>query len=82
MSRFIPQFQNLKVAVPVESPNSGLSPPPFHTVSASREITVSDLLTHTSGLVSGGVSASEAAKYPRQPQEALADYVPQGRTIS
>jgi CubicO group peptidase (beta-lactamase class C family) len=45
-------------------------------VPAAREITISDLLTHTSGLVSGGISATEAAKMPRKPSDALADYIP------
>ena len=39
----------------------------FYTVPAAREITIRDLLTHTSGLVSGGISATEAAKMPRKP---------------
>ena len=43
---------------------------------AAREITIRDLLTHTSGLVSGGISATEAAKMPRKPTDALADYIP------
>ncbi len=42
----------------------------------SREITVRDLLTHTSGLVSGGISASEATKVVRKPTDTLADYLP------
>src|SRR5262249_30823421 len=42
----------------------------------SRAITIRDLLTHTSGLVSGGISATEAAKISRKPTDTLADYIP------
>src|SRR4029078_6265995 len=41
-----------------------------------REITIKDLLTHTSGLVSGGISTAEAAKIQRKPGDTLADYIP------
>jgi CubicO group peptidase (beta-lactamase class C family) len=71
VSRFIPQFKTLKVAIPPDSPQST-----FTTAGAEREITIRDLLTHTSGLVSGGISASEAAKSPKRPEETLADYIP------
>ncbi len=78
VSRFIPEFKGLKVAV--EQPRTGPAAPnaatPFYTVPASREITVRDLLTHTSGLVSGGVSATEAAKIERKPTDTLATYLP------
>jgi CubicO group peptidase (beta-lactamase class C family) len=50
--------------------------PKFYTVPAAREITIKDLLTHTSGLVSGGISATEAAKIVRKPTDTLADYIP------
>jgi CubicO group peptidase (beta-lactamase class C family) len=71
VSRFIPQFRTLKVAIPADPPQGA-----FTTVAADREITIRDLLTHTSGLVSGGISASEAAKNRRRPDETLADYIP------
>jgi CubicO group peptidase (beta-lactamase class C family) len=45
-------------------------------VPAEREITVRDLLTHTSGLVSGGVSNQEARKVALKGKETLADYLP------
>lgn len=76
VSRFIPQFKSLSVAVPVESQSGTASQPQFSIVPATREITIRDLLTHTSGLVSGGISALEASKGPRRPEEVLADYVP------
>ena len=43
---------------------------------ADREITIKDLLTHTSGLVSGTISTAEAAKIQRKPGDTLADYIP------
>src|SRR5437016_1493649 len=54
ISRFIPEFKDIKVGVlqgnqPVP-PSAGQrgAPPRFYTVPAEREITVKDLLTHTS----------------------------------
>ena len=81
VSRFIPEFKELKVAV--AQPNAGQAggrgaapAPRFYTVPAEREITIRDLLTHTSGLVSGTISTAEAAKIQRKPGETLADYIP------
>jgi CubicO group peptidase (beta-lactamase class C family) len=78
VSKFIPEFKSLQVAVTME-PRPGQPPasePQFYTVPANREITIRDLLTHTSGLVSGGISATEAAKVPRQRTDTLAEYIP------
>jgi CubicO group peptidase (beta-lactamase class C family) len=76
VSRFIPAYANLEVAIakparpgPGGAPAAaarggpGGAPPEFYTVPAEREITVLDLLTHTSGLMSGpiGNSAGNAA---------------------
>jgi CubicO group peptidase (beta-lactamase class C family) len=79
VSRFIPEFKELKVAVEVTrppGPAARAEGPAFYTVPAAREITVRDLLTHTSGLVSGGVSATEAAKIERKTTDTLATYLP------
>jgi CubicO group peptidase (beta-lactamase class C family) len=81
VSKFIPEFRGLKVAVIQERQGpaaAGASAAPqFYTVPASREITIQDLLTHTAGLLSGGAaSAAEAAKIARKPGETLADYIP------
>jgi len=74
VSKFIPEFKDLKVAVAKagSTPNA----PQFYTVPADREITIRDLLTHTSGLVSGPISTAEAAKLGRKPTDTLADYIP------
>src|SRR5262245_61830211 len=64
VSKFIPSFKNMKVAVPMPArPTAlGAGPPPpapatpeTYTVPAEREVTILDLLTHTSGLLSGPV---------------------------
>jgi CubicO group peptidase (beta-lactamase class C family) len=75
VSRFIPAYANLEVGIakpaapgpggpPAAAPAGPGGPPPaFYTVPAARQITVLDLLTHTSGLMSGpmGNSAGNAA---------------------
>jgi CubicO group peptidase (beta-lactamase class C family) len=83
VSKFIPEFRGMKVAMiqdrpagPGAAPVAG-TPPLFYTVPATREITIQDLLSHVSGLVSGGAaSAAELAKVSRKPGETLADYIP------
>src|SRR5215467_11660425 len=89
VSQFIPEFKSMKVAVakgttdkPVQMPAFGrggppAAPPEFDLVPAAREITVRDLLTHTSGLMSAGVSGAEQARLaPRSPNDTLANYIP------
>jgi CubicO group peptidase (beta-lactamase class C family) len=61
VSKFIPELKDMKVAVDKDG---------------AREITIRDLLTHTSGLVSGPISTGEAAKVARKQGETLADYIP------
>jgi CubicO group peptidase (beta-lactamase class C family) len=76
VSKFIPEFKNSKVAVAAPS-TIPLPVPDFHLEPATREITVRDLLTHTSGLMSGGLGAREGAKTtPKLPTDTLATYVP------
>ncbi len=50
ISKFIPEFRNPKVAVPPPPGDKGGAK--FITVPAKREITIMDLLTHTSGITS------------------------------
>jgi CubicO group peptidase (beta-lactamase class C family) len=89
VSMFIPEFKTMTVAVakgttgkPVQMPAFGRggpapAPPEFDLVPAAREITIKDLLTHTSGLMSGGVSGAEQARLaPRSPNDTLANYIP------
>ena len=87
VSRFIPEFKGMKVAVVQEkaaaaaaSGGSQPAPPQFYTVPANREITIQDLLTHVSGLGSGPVSGAEIKKYPLASAEKLADYIPHWAT--
>lgn len=44
LSKFVPEFKEMKVAVPSEDGKS------FEVVKAEREITIHDLLTHSSGI--------------------------------
>ena len=77
VSKYISEFKNMKVAVPQEAGGRGaVNPPKFYTVPAEHDITIKDLLTHTSGLSSGPMGQSEVAKNRRKPTETLADYVP------
>ena len=82
VSKFIPEFRGMKVAVMEERPAGARAAnadaePAYYTVPASREITIQDLLTHVSGLVSGGAASRvELAKIARKPGETLADYIP------
>jgi CubicO group peptidase (beta-lactamase class C family) len=86
VSKFIPELKDLKVAIPQAAgagapPAAGrgagpAEPPRYYTVPAEREITIRDLLTHTSGLVSGGLSGAEARKVALKGKESLADYIP------
>jgi CubicO group peptidase (beta-lactamase class C family) len=82
VSKFIPEFKGLKVAVMEDRPGGRGAAAPgtaplFYTMPATREITIQDLLSHVSGLVSGGAaSGAEAAKIARKPGEKLSDYIP------
>jgi len=51
--------------------------PEIYTVPASREITIRDLMTHTSGLESGGAGSREGSRIaPRDTSSNLAAYIP------
>jgi CubicO group peptidase (beta-lactamase class C family) len=89
ISRFIPEWKDMTVGVPLPTPAGarGGGPPPggrggapaeprYYTVPADREVTVRDLLTHTSGLVSGPISNLANRAVAAGPKETLADYVP------
>jgi CubicO group peptidase (beta-lactamase class C family) len=72
VSRFIPAYAGLEVGVAKPAPpgpggagpaapGPGGPPPEFYKVPATRQITVLDLLTHTSGLMSGSMGQSIAS---------------------
>ena len=52
VSKFIPEFKDMKVAVEKDGE--------VELVPAEREVTIRDLLTHTSGLASGGIGQQKA----------------------
>jgi CubicO group peptidase (beta-lactamase class C family) len=86
VSRYIPQFKDMKVAMPiVTTPQgatggragaAGAAPARFYTVPAQRDVTIKDLLTHVSGLGSGPMGNSDIEKVARKDGETLADYIP------
>ena len=63
VSKFIPEFKGLKVAVQRE-PESQIQ-----FVAAEREITIRDLMTHTSGLASGGLGVRGLSREALWPGE-------------
>ncbi len=78
VSRFIPEFQSMKVAVMQERAAGAPanSPAPYYTVPAMRAITIQDLLTHVSGLGSGPVSGAEMTKLAKKTTDTLPEVVP------
>jgi CubicO group peptidase (beta-lactamase class C family) len=88
ISKFIPEWADMKVAIPQPSAgpggpggagpggNAAGAEPRYYTVPAERPVTVRDLLTHTSGVVSGQISNAAARAVAAQPNETLADYIP------
>ena len=82
VSKFIPEFSHLTVAMAqAQAQAQAQAPgeddePSFYRVPAEREVTIRDLLTHTSGLASGRLSNASVRPVRRQPNETLADYIP------
>ena len=69
VSKFLPAFANPKVAVP--KGNAG----EFYVIPAERELTIRDLLTHTNGLMTGGIGSKSGP--PRMVEgDTLAAYIP------
>jgi len=79
VSKFIPEFKNMKVAV-LQTPGSGrgpnATPPKYYTVPADRELTIKELLTHTSGLVAGPMGQAAMAPMRRKPEDTLDTFIP------
>ena len=75
VSKFIPEFKNQQVAI---SKTAAGGEQEITTVPATREITVRDLLTHTSGLGSGGSAGKffSPVMVARQPTDTLANFIP------
>ena len=84
VSKYIPEFKDSKVAVEAvrtaapmtdQGPGTGDR---YYTVPANHDITIIDLLTHTSGLGSGGLTGPDVQKLlqARTPTETLADFIP------
>ena len=75
ISKFIPEYQNMKVAVSdIQADTTTL--PPYTTVPASREITIRDLLSHSSGLGQGVIGFAEMLKLMPKPGDTLASHIP------
>lgn len=77
VSKFIPEFTNTTVAM-LTDPNAPEShDPDIYKTPADREITIRDLLTHTSGLSSSGIASRTTARMaPRDTASNLATYIP------
>ncbi len=78
VSRFVPEFADPKVAVwqGGTPPRPDDDAPEPYTIPAAREVTIGDLMTHTSGLGSGGAGARATQRVaPRRSTETLETYV-------
>jgi len=81
VSLYIPEFKAMQVAVPKNGmteqqarlANGGKGD--VDLIAANREITIKDLMTHTSGLQSGGLG-TVVNPVPRKNDETLATYIP------
>jgi len=81
VSKFIPELKGMQVAVAQPGPAAPAAAgttaePRYYTVPADHEFTVRELLTHTSGLVSGTFSGAANRKVALKGQESLSDYLP------
>ncbi len=78
LSRFVPEMAKVMVA---ELPPGARAPSQAKPVPARREITLKDVLTHTSGMASGGAPSPEflalvAKRHALRPNETLVSYMP------
>jgi CubicO group peptidase (beta-lactamase class C family) len=59
VSKYLPAFAKMQVSAPKVDPSGRLT---YETVAAAREMTVQDLLRHTSGLAYGEITANAPVK--------------------
>ncbi len=87
VTRFIPEFKDMQVAVLKEPEDKDISPnffqpgqeaPAHRLVPANQEITIHHLLTHTSGLMSNGLGTAHTANTKERlaADATLASYIP------
>ena len=84
VAKYIPEFKNSKVAIEAVRgavPMSDGTPAAgdrYYVVPANHEITIIDLLTHTSGLATGGITNADfqALLKATKPTDTLADFIP------
>jgi hypothetical protein len=85
VSKYISGFAGMQVAVLKDAIDESISPysvnseniPEHRLVPAQREITIHDLLTHTSGLASGGLGTATSERPQRDGDSTLASIIPQ-----
>jgi len=92
ISKFIPEWKDMTVAVSVPAApgargagpapaagaggRGGAPDPRYYTVPVEREVQIRDILTHTSGVVSGTNSNFANRAVAAGPKDTLADYIP------
>ena len=83
ISKYIPEFKDTQVAVLKDPADEDISPysvrgnvPEHRLVPAARPITIQHLLTHTSGLASGGLGTAITGRLPRDSETTLAGHMP------
>jgi CubicO group peptidase (beta-lactamase class C family) len=83
VAKYIPEFKNSKVALEAARgtvPMSDQTPAGerYYAVPANHDITIIDLLTHTSGLATGGITNADFQSIlkARKPTDTLADFIP------
>jgi CubicO group peptidase (beta-lactamase class C family) len=84
VSRFIPGFEDMQVAVLKDPADEDVSPwfvqrdniPPHRLVAAERPITIEHLLTHTSGIMSMGLGSAVSGHEAPDLESTLASYIP------
>ncbi|MGA2134240.1 MAG: serine hydrolase domain-containing protein, partial [Bryobacteraceae bacterium] len=73
VSKYLPEFKNPKVAVARSNSES-------YVIPADRELTIRDLLTHTNGLMTGGIGSKSGPPRPVE-GDTLATYAPRLGTV-